>query len=344
MAAVSPDEDRDRDLARRLASQEASALSDLYSNYATLVFSLACRICHDRALAEEATQNVFVQAWREAATFDSSRGTLRGWLLMMARARSLDRLRAERSFAGRLAPLEGINEQLSSSVPSPEAQVVADERRRGVGSVMAVLPQQDRALLDLAFFQGMTQAEMAAHLHQPLGTVKTRMRRVLHLMRRAVGQDRGRPFTWVHRDSDAVGSPGALSGMHVLVVDDDASTLQLTTLVLRREGARVVSASSAAMARRRLDAGLPDLLVTDLEMPEEDGYAVLENVRQRPGGSGIPAVAFTAHDEAADRNRTREAGFALHVPKPVRPAALVDRLGDLFQGLSRTPSSPSVPA
>jgi CheY-like chemotaxis protein len=117
----------------------------------------------------------------------------------------------------------------------------------------------------------------------------------------------------------------------VLVVDDDDDTLKLLTLVLQRAGATVVAASSAAQALRRLDVMWPDLLVTDLDMPEEDGYALLQQVQDRADarGSGLPSVAFSAHSSEQERSRTTRAGFDLHLPKPVRPALLVMRVAEL---------------
>lgn len=327
-------------LARRLVAKDASALEDLYSRYAAVVFSLACRICRDRALAEEATQNVFIQAWRDAARYDSSRGTLRSWLLVMARGRSLDRLRAQRSIDTRLTPLDAVGAAMCESAPSPEAEVVNSEEGGHLRSVMTVLPAPDRTLLELAYFQGLTHSEIAGHLNQPLGTVKTHMRRVLRVMRRAIVDDAERPFAWFPDARETIASTGQLSDLHVLVVEDDPSTLQLTGLVLQRAGARVIAASSAAQARRRLHTALPDLLLTDLEMPEEDGYSLLHSMRQLAGGDQIPAVAFTAHGDAEDRHKTTQAGFALHVLKPVRPATLVARLGTLTRGLSLVRPAP----
>lgn len=328
-------------LVRRLVAKDASALEELYSRYAAVVFSLACCICRDPALAEEAAQNVFVQAWRDAARYDASRGTLRSWLLVMARGRSLDRLRAQRSIDSRLTPLDAVGAAMCESVPSPEAEAVNSERGGHLWSVMTVLPARDRTLLDLAYFQGLTHTEIAAHLHQPLGTVKTHMRRVLRLMRRAIVDDAARPFAWFPDARETIASTGPLSDLRVLVVEDDPSTLQLTSLVLQHAGARVIAASSAAQARRRLDTALPDLLLTDLEMPEEDGYSLLRSIRKLAGGDHIPAVAFTAHGDAEDRHKTTQAGFALHVLKPVRPATLIARLGELTHGLSLVRATPT---
>jgi CheY-like chemotaxis protein/anti-sigma regulatory factor (Ser/Thr protein kinase) len=115
--------------------------------------------------------------------------------------------------------------------------------------------------------------------------------------------------------------PGRLSGLRILVVDDDMDSRDLARIVCEQAGASVVSVESAAAALRALDAGSVDVLVTDIGMPGTDGYELLTAVRARPDGR-IPAIALTAYARLEDRERALNAGFRLHVPKPLDPTRL----------------------
>ncbi|HEX3177560.1 MAG TPA: GAF domain-containing protein [Methylomirabilota bacterium] len=117
-----------------------------------------------------------------------------------------------------------------------------------------------------------------------------------------------------------------LAGVRVLLVDDEQDTRELVTAVLEQAGAQVVVAASAAEALEALARARPHVLVSDVAMPDEDGYALLHRVRAlgAADGGGVPAVALTAYGRAKDRARALAAGFQVHVPKPVDPADLVD--------------------
>jgi CheY-like chemotaxis protein/two-component sensor histidine kinase len=124
----------------------------------------------------------------------------------------------------------------------------------------------------------------------------------------------------------------SLSGVNVLVVDDDPDARRLVGKVLERHGARVCKASSAAEALDQLDKQSPDVLLSDIGMPGEDGYALIAKVRARPGGRDIPAAALTAFAREEDRLRALEAGFHTHVAKPVQAARLVGVVAELANG------------
>jgi RNA polymerase sigma-70 factor (ECF subfamily) len=336
----------DLELVRGIAAQDTGCLDELYARHAVAVFSLACRIGRDRAIAEEATQDVFIQVWRDGIRYDLERGTVRAWLLTMARGRALDRLRAQQTRNIRSSPVEAADQSgdLRDRTSSPETSVAASQQTAVVETVLALLPPADRRLIELAYFEGLTHSEIAVRLGQPLGTIKTQIRRTLGVLRSALAEHPRPPFAWAGRPTGnpaASSAGGTLQNRSVLVVDDDADTLKLLTLVLQRAGATVVAASSAAQALRRLDVMWPDLLVTDLDMPEEDGYALLQHVQDRAGarGSGLPSVAFSAHSSEQERSRTARAGFALHLPKPVRPSLLVTRVAELFS-ISRPVDQP----
>ena len=122
-----------------------------------------------------------------------------------------------------------------------------------------------------------------------------------------------------------------LYGFKVLVVDDDLDTRELIEWVLRRAGAEVTTAASAGEAMQALDSGRFHVLVSDITMPEEDGYSLLRRVRALPPerGGRIPAVALTAHSLVQDRLQSLRAGFQTHVPKPLVPEELVEVVASL---------------
>jgi CheY-like chemotaxis protein len=122
-----------------------------------------------------------------------------------------------------------------------------------------------------------------------------------------------------------------LVGVRVLVVEDDLDTLEILKVVLQSRGAEVITAASAGEALKALERFRPDVLVSDIAMPEQDGYELIEHVRQlgpERGGS-IPAVALTAYARVEDRIRALTAGFQMHVPKPVDPVELVAVVANL---------------
>jgi CheY-like chemotaxis protein len=123
-----------------------------------------------------------------------------------------------------------------------------------------------------------------------------------------------------------------LYGLKLLVVDDDVDTRELIDWVLRRAGAEVVTAESAAEALDALDKERFHLLISDIAMPDEDGYSLLKKLRARPPerGGRIPAVALTAHSMVQDRLQSLRAGFQSHVPKPVVPEELVEVVASII--------------
>jgi PAS domain S-box-containing protein len=136
------------------------------------------------------------------------------------------------------------------------------------------------------------------------------------------------PVVAPHRDP-AVSGQHVLAGLRVLVVDDDPDTLEVLETVLEQEGASVTAASSAREAFERLEGERPDVLVSDLAMPGEDGYRLIEKIRQVPVASSIPAVALTAYARPEDREAALRAGYQAHVAKPVEPGELTHEVARL---------------
>lgn len=170
----------------RIAAGDASALANLYDRYGRAVYSLACRIVGDRTEAEDITQDVFSQAWRQAAQYDAGRATAAGWLLMMSRTRSIDRLRARRT---RPQTMAGDLPESADPAAGAEAGVIGAEAAVRVREALDGLPEPQRAAIELAYYGGLSHTEIAARLSQPLGTIKTRIRTGLLSLRSALADE-----------------------------------------------------------------------------------------------------------------------------------------------------------
>jgi RNA polymerase sigma-70 factor (ECF subfamily) len=171
----------DVQLIQRMVERDQTALGELYDRYGRLLFSLIQRILGDRSEAEEVLQEVFVQAWTRCGTYDATLGSVVGWLVRVARNRAIDRLRANgvRGRTIETTPLE---------VTTPESHAWNGERARAVMRALNGLPPEQRLLIEQAYFEGLTQSELAARHQLPLGTVKTRMRMGLQALRGELGQ------------------------------------------------------------------------------------------------------------------------------------------------------------
>ena len=175
----------DRDAVKRMARGDRDALAHVYDRHSRLLYSLALRIVRQQADAEDVLQDVFAQVWRQAERYDSSRGTVIGWLVTLTRSRALDRLRR-----ARVRPQASGDERLGREVPdeSPgvDLALVSEEQAEAVRAALTALPENQRVPLELAYYEGLSQAEIAATLDVPLGTIKTRMRQALIRLRDAV--------------------------------------------------------------------------------------------------------------------------------------------------------------
>jgi RNA polymerase sigma-70 factor (ECF subfamily) len=169
-----------------MARGEAAALGDLYDAHARSIYSLALRILGDQSDAEDVVQEVFTQAWRQAARYDATRATVIGWLLMIARSRALDRLRARQARPDRTiaAPLP----DLASGAPGQEADALTAEDVARLRTALGRLGDAARTPIELAYYEGLSQSAIAERLGQPLGTVKTRMRTALAQLREFLRQ------------------------------------------------------------------------------------------------------------------------------------------------------------
>ncbi len=177
-----PSERSDDDLLRGLAAQDLSALAGLYDRHSRGAFALAYRILGDVEAAEDVVQDAFLAAWRGVETFRRERGSVRGWLLSITHHRAVDLLR--RRIAFRPSSLDVAAQQESDA--DTFFEVDRNVRGAAVRQALTTLPAPQRAAIQLAYFSGYTQSELAELLGVPLGTIKGRMRIGLHKLRRAL--------------------------------------------------------------------------------------------------------------------------------------------------------------
>jgi RNA polymerase sigma-70 factor (ECF subfamily) len=170
--------DRDQDwaaLVARIACGDQQAMSLLYNGTNRLVFGLILRIIGDRGMAEEVLVDVYAQVWRQAERYDSSRGAPLGWITTIARSRAIDRLRSERHNLQQDELNEATTAEPARS-SNPETATAMSEMREIVQAALDGLPPEQREVIELSYYSGFTQTEIAARLGQPLGTIKTRTR------------------------------------------------------------------------------------------------------------------------------------------------------------------------
>jgi RNA polymerase sigma-70 factor (ECF subfamily) len=179
----------DTELLRRMAAGDEAALGALYDRWSPLVHSVVMRVVGDAGDAEELVEETFWQAWRQAGRFDASRGGISGWLVVIARSRALDRVRLrgwQRAAATESSDAEGAAQLAEVDVRGPLEAAEMDETRRIVRAALERLPAEQRETVEMAYFRGMSQTEIAAATGQPLGTVKTRARLALQKLREAL--------------------------------------------------------------------------------------------------------------------------------------------------------------
>jgi RNA polymerase sigma-70 factor (ECF subfamily) len=180
----------DRACLARLRSGDGEAAAALYDRHARPIYSLVLRIVDDEGDAEDLAQEVFAQAWRQAARYDPTRGAVGAWLLMMARARAIDALRARRARSGPQTFDDRALEQMPSAAADAAQEIIGAEQARRVQRALGELPLLQRLALELAYYEGLTQREIADRLEEPLATVKTRLRLGLLKLRETLAEGR----------------------------------------------------------------------------------------------------------------------------------------------------------
>jgi len=170
----------DQQLVARVVKGDERAFLTLYDRYASRVYGLTLRVLGDEMLAEEVTQDTFLKLWSRARQFDAEKGELAPWLLTIAHRTALDRLRLEK----RRVPASNPNdpEELWPVLPDKGTQST-ESRWRSLYFAVLSLPKEQRQVIDLAYYKGMSQSEIAELLGWPLGTVKTRVRSAMQSLR-----------------------------------------------------------------------------------------------------------------------------------------------------------------
>src|ERR1017187_1766531 len=175
----------DADLVRRLQRRDPRAMAELYDRYGRLVYALILRVVRDGGIAEDLVQETFLRVWNRVHGFDADRGGLGPWLLAVARNRAIDYLR---SAAGRMRNTVELPETEHPALfADMEKELLNSDRVRRVRVALEKLSQNHRAVIELAYFEGLSQAEMAERMGEPLGTVKTWVRTALKSLRDELG-------------------------------------------------------------------------------------------------------------------------------------------------------------
>lgn len=175
----------DNELIQKVVSGDERAFLALYDRYCNYVYALTLRILHDPMLAEEVTQDTFLKLWSRARQFLAERGSLLNWLLTIARRSALDRIRLE---ARRPTLSDGIApEEIWQNISEPDS-ASEESRWRTMYFAVGSLAPEHRLVIELAYYQGLSQSEIASMLGWPLGTVKTRLRAAMEQLRRSWGE------------------------------------------------------------------------------------------------------------------------------------------------------------
>jgi RNA polymerase sigma-70 factor (ECF subfamily) len=184
---VNYEEQDDRSLLVVIAERSIEALEALYGRYSGAVYSLAMRLLRDSGAAEEVTQDVFFNVWRRASSYREDRGSVRAWLFSIAHHRTIDELRRWRRERTQIQYGVDLSTMPSDDGGDPMRYATAQFERSQLNDALHTLRPEQREVVFLAYFRGLTHSEISKHLGQPLGTVKTRMRLGLRKLREVLG-------------------------------------------------------------------------------------------------------------------------------------------------------------
>lgn len=180
----------DRQLIQRVSQGDKAALEELYTRYSTSVFSLARYMLRHEALAEEATQEIFLNVWLKASSYKPDRGEPRAWLMSVAHHKVIDIIRSRRRSIAMSDPKDYETlDLLPSARKATEDEAVLNLEGERIRKALDTLPDAQRAVIVLAYYEGYSQSEMAQKLDQPLGTIKTRVRLAMQKLRIELEQD-----------------------------------------------------------------------------------------------------------------------------------------------------------
>lgn len=183
-AVLSDPKSSDQALLERVAGKDSQALADLYDRYAAVALALAGRILGDRSEAEDVLQVVFTRVWQEAGRYDATKGSPTAWLLSWIRNGAIDRLR--RREALQRAALQSADHAPAGPHDGAHGHDASAEERERLAKAVAALPADQRQVIEMAYFEGLSQTQIAQRLGEPLGTVKTRVRLGMNKLRQAL--------------------------------------------------------------------------------------------------------------------------------------------------------------
>lgn len=163
----------DHKLIDRIKNKDKAALREIYSRFSQAVFNLAFRMLRDREDAEEVVQEIFLQVWNKAQTYERGRGAVSTWIINIARSRSIDKLR---TLGYRDRNTELNEEKLNSNTDFSRILEDREEKNNVISDALGALPRNQRAVIELIYFKGFTHVEAAQKLNEPVGTIKTRLR------------------------------------------------------------------------------------------------------------------------------------------------------------------------
>jgi RNA polymerase sigma-70 factor (ECF subfamily) len=179
--ASGPDADSDDSLLDAIRRRDEGAIAALYDRYGRLAFGLAYRVVGERNAAEDVVQEAFLSIWRRAASFETARGSVRTWVLSIVHHRAIDRLRGTAGRTRQDAPIEDFERILAIDDPWREVSQVI--QRETLQKAIATLPDAQRQAVEMAYFDGFTQQEIATRMDVPVGTVKGRLRLAMQRLR-----------------------------------------------------------------------------------------------------------------------------------------------------------------
>jgi RNA polymerase sigma-70 factor, ECF subfamily len=178
----------DRELAERLKGREPQAMADLYDRYGRLAYALIFRIVKDTGVAEDLVQETFLRIWNRAQGFDHERGALGPWVMTAARNRAIDYIRSTEGRMSRNA-FELEQNEHPAVFTDVEADILNSDRARRLRTAFEKLTPNQKLVIELAYYEGLSQSEMAARMKQPLGTIKTWTRAALRALREELGAE-----------------------------------------------------------------------------------------------------------------------------------------------------------
>lgn len=178
-------------LIRRMVEADETALGALYDRWARSLYSLVLHLLKDADEAEDVVEETFWQAWRKSDSYEPSKGAVSTWLLTIGRRKALDRLRSKKRHREDPVGSDNTFAEIASSSPDPSQDLEGSELREHVRTALRELPAEQREVLELGYFGGLSQTEIADATGQPLGTVKTRMRLAMQKLREPLSMHRG---------------------------------------------------------------------------------------------------------------------------------------------------------